>query len=721
MSATAPKPPALRLPDDLTELDQWVVWRHEDRGGRRTKVPYQKSGALASSTDPATWISYGDAVAALGAQPGRFAGIGFVFSADDPYTGIDFDQCLRDGKLKPWVSPIIAALGDSYMEVSPSGSGVKVWVKATLKGTGTKRSYQDGAIEIYDRGRFFTVTGQALNDAPLHVEEHQRDVDDLYRLLTGVETAKPKADIAAREVVGEGRRHEYLNSVAAQFGAKGMGIEEIFAATQAINQSRCRPPKSEKEVRDICEWVINRERTKGRVVSMPRTGAPSGEERDNTSANAAQSVGECSFFASLSPYPAPITEAGYYGIAGEFVRMVEGHTEADPCFLLVSFLVAAGNMFGRNAFIWAGGDRHHSNLFACGVGPTSSGRKGSAYGPIDMFFAGMDEDWAKSVQSGLSSGEGLIWCVRDAIVKREKVSKKGQAERYEDVLADDGVKDKRLLVRQSEFFGALQVMKRQGNTLSPTLRDAWDRGDLKTMVKNSPARATGAHISIIANITKEELLRGMLAEEMDNGFANRFLWVCSRRSKCLPEGGQLYNVDFSELWKRFGLAWHANQKFLAMTRDAEAGDIWGRDSGGESGLYRQLTRDKHGMFGSCTARGAANVLRLSLVYALLDGSEQIRREHLDAAAEVWRYCEDSAKYIFGDALGDPVADEILSALRNTQQGLTRKEIADLSARHWSRTIIDRGLFVLHESGLARFEKQPTNGRPIERWFAVLAK
>lgn len=428
-----------------------------------------------------------------------------------------------------------------------------------------------------------------------------------------------------------------------------------------------------------------------------------------------------SIFEKMAPYPAPLGEEAFYGIAGRFVRLVEPHTEADPSFLLIQFLVYAGNILGRRAFIWAGADKHYSNLFLCGVGPTSTGRKGSAAAPIQLFFQGIDEEWVRSIQSGLSSGEGLIWAVRDPIYRREKVSQgKGKPAEYQEVLVDPGVEDKRLLVQQAEFFGALQVMRRQGNTLSPVIRDAFDKGHLNSMVKNSPAKATGAHISIVGNITKEELLRGLLAEEMDNGFANRFLWACSQRSKCLPEGGRMWQVIESEAWRELQRDFNRIHYKVegAVRRDAEAADIWGYDDRPEIGVYRELTRERHGMYGACTARAAALVLRLSLIYALLDGSAQIRREHLLAALEVWRYCDDSTRYIFGDTLGDPTADEILRALRAAPAGMTRTEISGLFDRHKPGGEINRALLVLHNSGRARFEQVKTKGRPTERWFAV---
>ena len=142
-----------------------------------------------------------------------------------------------------------------------------------------------------------------------------------------------------------------------------------------------------------------------------------------------------------------------------------------------------------------------------------------------------DETWRHScIQSGLSSGEGLIWAVRDAIFKTERVKEKGVVCDYQEVKVDAGVTDKRLLVIESEFASTLKVMAREGNTLSATIRQAWDSGDLRILNKNSPARSTGAHISIVGHITADELKRCLDSTEAANGFANRFLWCCVQHS-----------------------------------------------------------------------------------------------------------------------------------------------------------------------------------------------
>ena len=111
-------------------------------------------------------------------------------------------------------------------------------------------------------------------------------------------------------------------------------------------------------------------------------------------------------------------------------------------------------------------------------------------------------------------------------------------------------------------------------------------------------------------------------------------------------------------------------------------------------------------------------MRLATNYALLDCSPLIRRPHLEAALEVWRYCQDSARHIFGENLGDPEADEILRALRATPEGMTRTEIRNLFGRHLGSAEIGRALAKLEDLGLARSQTQPTPGRPVERWFAA---
>ena len=135
-------------------------------------------------------------------------------------------------------------------------------------------------------------------------------------------------------------------------------------------------------------------------------------------------------------------------------------------------------------------------------------------------------------------------------------------------------------------------------------------------------------------------------------------------------------------------------------------------------IYGQLVGERTGLFGALTSRAEAHVLRLSCIYALLDRSTEVRRCHLEAALALWKYCEDSAEFIFGAALGNQVADQILKALGSAPDGLTRNDLRDLFGRHRSSGEIAAALRILGDRSLVESDKEFTAGRPVERWFAA---
>ncbi len=410
------------------------------------------------------------------------------------------------------------------------------------------------------------------------------------------------------------------------------------------------------------------------------------------------------------PYPEPISDIGYHTLAGDYIRFVEPHTEADPNFMLVYLLCAVGSVIGRGPHVQVGGDKHYTNLYLCGVGSTTRGRKGSASGPVELLFKRVDPAWRASIKAGgLSTGEGVVAAVHDAIVARQKTDKG-----YVDVVVEPEVSDKRLFVRQTELHGALQSMRREGNTLSSVLREAWDKGELCTLTKQSPMRATNAHLSIVAGITPDELHRD-ISDEISNGLANRFLWSCSRQSKLLPSGGRLFQQDLSKFERHFALAIDAAKGDRHIARDRQADEVWGRD-GSSSGMYAELCAERPGLWGIVTARAAPQVLRIATIFAVLDGRDQINTQHLRAAREIWRYCDDSARYIFGETLGNPVADEILAALRDRPAGLTRMQIIrEVFRGHRSSAEIATALANLARLEIAESMFRQTSGRPAEVW------
>jgi hypothetical protein len=432
-------------------------------------------------------------------------------------------------------------------------------------------------------------------------------------------------------------------------------------------------------------------------------------ERLARSAESAASVMPAVMSQRVRDFPKLEPEA-LIGLPGEIVRTIEPHTESDPVAVLLNLHAFFGNAVGRGPHYRVEGTDHCANLFVLQVGDSAKARKGTGADRTKFLFRIADEQWtAQRFHGGLSSGEGVIWEVRDQISKMVRDGKGANAVMVEEIV-DSGVSDKRLMILESEFAGALRVMQREGNILSRVLRDAWDRGDLATMTKNSPARSTGACISIVGHITATELRECLDKTEMANGFANRFLFACVRRSKLLPFGGDL-SEDAN--WAMAGKLQDAIARArrigrVFMSEDAKAGWVQ---------LYEKLSAARPGLLGALTARAEAQVIRLALVYALWDGSGWIGVEHLAAAVAVWEYCQASVEHIFGDALGDVVADTILAALKSaSDQGLTRTEITNLFSRNVQANQIARALDELGRGGLAAMRKsESTGGRPAECW------
>jgi hypothetical protein len=370
-----------------------------------------------------------------------------------------------------------------------------------------------------------------------------------------------------------------------------------------------------------------------------------------------------------------MAEAAYYGLAGKIVRTIEPHSEADPVALLLQLLTLVGNAIGPTSYWQVESDRHHANLFAVLVGTSSKGRKGTSFGRVRAVIKVADEAWADDqIKGGLSSGEGLINEVRD---ERKEWDKKEK--RFE--VVDPGVTDKRLMVVEPEFAGLLSVAERHGNTISPLIRRAWDGDKLQTITKGSPLCATGAHISIVGHITEDELRARITRTDLANGFANRFLFALVKRSRELPFGGDDIDNEIIDL----GMALRG-----VVERARRVGRIDMSDGARREwrAIYGALTAEQPGLLGAITARADAQTRRLAMLYALLDGKDEVAELHLQAALAVWEYCEASAAHIFGDSLGDPVADDILRALKQAgAEGMSRTAISNLFGRNQSASRI----------------------------------
>lgn len=319
----------LNVPMELRALPQWVGWKLVD--DRKLPVRASHRGIMASSTKLETWSTFEEAAEGWrkaledGENPDR-GGIGFIFTEDDPYTGIDFDDCLSpDGSLADWAKPWIDTFQGAYTEISPSGSGVKVYTRGRLPGSGGNRKI-DGrgraGIEVYDRGRYFAVTGRLFGDLPADpLPDQQEAIDALYAWVKerpsgvgegaarepvqpsvpppAVESAPPSRGLRLVDHGGKGASAEeraalYLDTIAPAISGQGghnttfraamigpgfdLTPEATFQLLRERYNPRCQPPWTERDLRRKVDEAFKVEERRGWLLDAePPNAFPNGE------------------------------------------------------------------------------------------------------------------------------------------------------------------------------------------------------------------------------------------------------------------------------------------------------------------------------------------------------------------------------------------------------------------------------------------------------------
>jgi hypothetical protein len=405
-------------------------------------------------------------------------------------------------------------------------------------------------------------------------------------------------------------------------------------------------------------------------------------------------------------WPEPLGEAAYHGLIGRIVRVVEPHTEADPAAILFQLLTLIGCYLGNERWVLAESTRHAPSLFTLVIGRSATARKGTSYNRARQFIPA---DFIRgNTYGGLSSGEGLINAVRDPTTRKAKDKKTGIEEIVED---DPGIVDKRVTFIEEEFARVLRAAGRDDNILNAVIRQAWDGNSLSVLTRKSPLRATRPHIGIIGHITDFELREQLTDRDVVNGFANRFLMCCAKRARLLPLGGNENREALEVLASNLTHALDTTARGeIALDPVAQA--MWQE-------LYPEIARERVGFLGTLTARAPAQILRLSLIYALVDSGDRIGKAHLEAGLAVWTYAENSARYALHDRTGSRIGDAILAALSDAGSGgLDKTAIHQLFQRNVSAAAINSALELLEAAGLARKQRTQTGGRPREIWIAL---
>jgi hypothetical protein len=369
----------------------------------------------------------------------------------------------------------------------------------------------------------------------------------------------------------------------------------------------------------------------------------------------------------------------FYGLAGEITHIIAEQCEACPEIILGQLLVMIGNQIGRTAYTFTG-RRLFANEYVVSVGETARSRRGTSLDAIENLFETVDSSWLRACRKGgIQSGEGIVFELRDEKWGIDKHSK-SKVDRQAETLLDPGVSDKRLLIIAEEFSALLKMAARQGNSTTEILRELWDspRSQRNTN-KNSPLCATEPHVSLIGHCTKMELKEVLQKVDLSNGFANRILWLAAYRAKNLHSPQEIDWQAFPQIVKALQAIMETfynpepkKQNLRQVTKDPQAHDFW-------QSIYVALcSKPRRGFTDAALARDAAHVMKLALIYCLLDHSTLITKEHLVAAMAFYDYAEASTGWLFGELTGNKLANRMLYVLRTypeaKENGLSLTEL-----------------------------------------------
>jgi hypothetical protein len=680
--STTTKSPMLEAAEANADLGLYVFLVQE-----RLKIPAEEHGFKDSSANPAEveskWNRNPKANVGIDCGKSDLAVLDFDNDADVP----EIINNLKSRKVKTARGLHVYLWGARPTTNMYDEAGKHIGEIKSIGG------YVLGAGSIHPSGAIYTV----IDDSP---------ITDTPSGLIEKLTKKPASASSPATIIGDvipyGQHDNELHRISGRLRHDGLEEEAIFNALVEVCEKRCENYGSDylemcrKHAHNICEKPVG----SGLTLTIGGKDPETGIQVSEPPTFHADTIAEAA--AKNKNIHITYSEDVFYGLAGRIIKKLQPETESHPVGNLLELLATFGNIVGPTAHYVIEDTRHYANINVVKVGKSSKSRKGTGKARIERIASQLDSSWFTSRNiSGLGSGEAVIWDIRDPVMGPSKNKTTGEVTL---VQIDAGVSDKRLYISEGEFSGVLAVAGRKDSILSTVIRNAWDHKALRNKVKGSPAVCLNPHVSISADITRDELLNLLSDSDRFNGFGNRFLWCFVDRQGLKPHGGE--DIDWSKEIIELYAAVEFTKKQQRIFMDRNAREMWNR-------IYEELSEDVDvGVVGAVTGRGEAQVIRLALIFAMLDLSDHIRVEHLKAARALWQYCEDSARIIFGGVL--KTHQRILDFIKGGPK--TIREIQDtLFAKHKKVSEIEVDLNTL--SAIGRVYTK-TDEAGVERCYSV---
>ena len=727
------------IPNDLKKVNQWVLWRYETKGnGKPTKIPCRASGSNASSTDKTHWCSYDEAVKAHESSHTKTSGIGFVFTADDVFFGIDLDNCIdENGVIASWASDILRDV-KSYTEISPSGKGLKIFCKgkpSLTSGKKTKVNDDGGGIEIYERGRYFTVTGEHYTGTPSDV--CSVDITAVYERFFGKKTKKKTTKTNTNtttdhyQIIDRARKYmaAYPPAVSGQSGhdvtfrlacvlCSGFALD--FSDALAILESwnlRCDPPWSDKEL----EHKINQamKAKAGEDVGYMLRNDDGYETQKNTGTRvdfAKEDTGKISVDISAitqrigqrnsTSFPDDLLSVP--GFISEFTDWVlTQSSRPNPIIALAAGVSLQGHMIGRKVRDKSG---NRSNLYMALLAPSGAGKQA----PQD--------------------------CIKKLLAITDQQHAYGGKVASDSALADALMEHPAKLFIWDEFGRFLDKMKeKKGGThmqaVQEVLLELWNATSILWKHKALADRRNNREInqpcaSFFGLTVADSFWSGLEQQHMTDGFAARILVIDAGKQKPkrnddkeeLPPPQSL--IETAMFWKNF---------------QPGGGDLSGvnpmpqviPETDRAKAIFRDLLdqQDAHTQepAASVWSRAIEKAKRLAMIYAC---SADREAPVIDTAAASWgcRFAAYTTRSFLSSAAQEITPDDIFHAAKKRVQDAIRKQTAIGHAATRSYILRTAGVraqmrdeviaHLLECGDIVESERENSRGRVVQMWHTV---
>jgi hypothetical protein len=438
------------------------------------------------------------------------------------------------------------------------------------------------------------------DDKSLYVDQLTPLPENLLKLLTT--TISPDVAMSPhglKKHVTEGSRNHTLFKIGSAIRNHLISDEAVRTALLSENKLRCHPTLPDSEVNRISESVLKYE---PKLILEPM-----------------------------------ISEECFYGIAGTLANESAPEVGVSREAVLFQFLIFIGNMCEHKFYFNLGGSKLYLNDYLLIVGETSKAKKGTSLKTVKYFIEKINSDYYKlCIRTGVNSGEGLVNSVRDKVISKEK-NKKG--EEVETIL-DEGGKSKIALFIEPEFSRLMKSGKRDGNTATEILRQAWDGDYLEVVVKKDSCSSSDHHISMIGHITQNEFEFLNSNVDSTNGYLNRFLFcrIFNGSPVPLPISFDKLSFDFMpELHSAMAFIKNTEIEELALEEDAK--ELW-------TDIYNNFFYSPDDNYSDLMARTPTHILKMAMIFAVLDRNNRISKDHLISAKAIVDYSNDSIRFIF---------------------------------------------------------------------------